>query len=149
MNQFTMTTPKILQLLYSFNTFSPEFSLCLDRLIQSDEEDHYLSNLQGLELTRLVDFLDKVRVFPSASSSSRGRFFRPSESSLSPKTFPDDVCTSCKSSVATAWSYHLRILLPAVWSELAITRLPLQIFPMCGRARTTAPECVSNTRESQ
>ena len=66
-----MTTPQILQLLYSFNTFSPEFSRCLDRLIQSDEEDHYLSNLQELELTRLVDFLDKVRVLPLASSSLR------------------------------------------------------------------------------
>ena len=58
----TMATPQILRLLYSFNTFSPEFSRCLDRLIQSDEEEHYLSDLQGSDMTRLVDFLDRVRV---------------------------------------------------------------------------------------
>ena len=62
-----MPTSEVLQHLYSFNTFSPEFSRCLDSLIQSDEEDHYLSSLQGPELTRLVDFLDRVRVLPSAS----------------------------------------------------------------------------------
>ena len=59
----TMATPQILQLLYSFNTFCPEFSRCLDRLIQSDGEEHYLSNLQGSDMTRLVDFLDRVRAF--------------------------------------------------------------------------------------
>ena len=58
----TMTTPQILQLLYSFNTLSPEFSRCLDRLIKSDEDDHYLLSLQGSELIRLVDFFDRVRV---------------------------------------------------------------------------------------
>ena len=62
-----MPTSKILRRLYSFNTFSPEFSRCLDRLIQSDEKDQYLSNLPGSELTRLVDFLDKVRILPLAS----------------------------------------------------------------------------------
>ena len=62
-----MTTPQILHLLYSFNTFTPEFSSSLDRLIQSDGEDHYLSTLQGPELTHLVDFLDRVRVLSSAS----------------------------------------------------------------------------------
>ena len=60
-----MTTPQSLQSLYSFSTFSPQFSHCLDRLIQSDDEDNYLLGLQGSELTRLVDFLDKVRVPPS------------------------------------------------------------------------------------
>ena len=62
-----MTTPQLLQYLYSLNTFSPEFPRCLDSLIQSDEEEHYLLSLQRSELTRLVDFLDRVRVLPSAS----------------------------------------------------------------------------------
>ena len=62
-----MTTPQSLQTLYSFSTFSPQFSHCLGRLIQSDDEDNYLLGLQGSELTRLVDFLDKVRVLPSVS----------------------------------------------------------------------------------
>ena len=63
-----MNTPQLLQHLYSFNTFSPEFSRCLDNLIESDEEDHYLLSLQGSELTRLVDFLDGVRFLPSPPS---------------------------------------------------------------------------------
>ena len=62
-----MTTLQSLQTLYSFSTFSPQFSHCLDRLIQSDDEDNYLLGLQGSELTRLVDFLDKVRVLSSVS----------------------------------------------------------------------------------
>ena len=144
-----MATPKILQILYSYSTFSPEFSRFLDRLIQSDQEDHYLSNLQGSDMTRPVGFLDKVRVPPSASSSSQKKLCRPLESSLSLRMFPDDVYTSCKPSAATAWSYHLRTLFPAALSELAITRLPLQIFPTCGKAHTTPPKCASKTRESQ
>ena len=62
-----MPTSQILQYLYSFNTLSPEFSHFLDRLIQSDENDRYLLDLQGSELTRLVDFLDRVRILTSAS----------------------------------------------------------------------------------
>ena len=144
-----MTTPQILRLLYSFNTFTPEFSSSLDRLIQSDGEDHYLSTLQGPELTRLVDFLDRVRVLSSASFQLTKKPCRPSGSFLSPKTFPDDVYTSCKPSAATAGSCHLHTLFLAVLSELAITQSPLQIFPMCGKARTAAPKYVSNPRESQ
>ena len=80
-----MTTPQTLQRLYSFNTFSPEFSRCLDNLIQSDEEDRYLLGLQGPELTRLVDFLDRVRVLPSAS-------FLPADDKdpVGPRDYPRD-----------------------------------------------------------
>ena len=62
-----MATSQILQRLYSLDTSSPDFSRYLYHLIQSDGEDHYLLNLQGSGLIRLVDFLDSVRVFPSAS----------------------------------------------------------------------------------
>lgn len=62
-----MTTPQILQYLYSLNTVPPEFPRYLDRLIQSDQQENYLSTRQGLELTRLVDFLDRVRPLPSVS----------------------------------------------------------------------------------
>ena len=34
-------------------------------MIQRDEEDEYLSSLQGSKLARLVDFLDEVRALPS------------------------------------------------------------------------------------
>ena len=66
-DSLAMATPKILQRLYSIKTSSPDFSHYLHSLIQSDREENYLCNLQGPALTRLVDFLDRVRIFPSAS----------------------------------------------------------------------------------
>ena len=62
-----MATSQILQHLYSLNTSSPDFSRYLYHLIQSDGEDNYLLDFQGSKLIRLVDFLDEVRVLPSAS----------------------------------------------------------------------------------
>ena len=56
-----MSTCQVLQYLYSLGTASPNLPSYLYRLIQCDEEDQYLSGLQGSELTRLVDFLDEVR----------------------------------------------------------------------------------------
>ena len=142
-----MPTSQTLQHLYSFNTFSPEFSRCLDRLIRSDEEDRYLFGLQGLELTRLVDFLDRVRVLPLASNLINTSH-RPLGSSLSLTTFPDDVYTSYKPSAATPGSYRLPTLFLAVLSQLAITQLPPRIFPMYGKANMAVPKCVSKTRKS-
>ena len=66
-DSLVMTTPQILQRLYSLKTSSPDFSHYLHSLIQRDRKDHYLHNLQGPALTQLVDFLDRVRIFPSAS----------------------------------------------------------------------------------
>ena len=60
-----MSTSQALQHLYSLNISSPTLSRSLYCLIQRDEEDQYLSNLQGSELGRLVDFLDDVRTFRS------------------------------------------------------------------------------------
>ena len=62
-----MATANILQRICSLNTSSPDFSRYLSHLIQSDGEDHYLLDLQGSDLIQVVDFLDKVRVLPSAS----------------------------------------------------------------------------------
>ena len=61
-----MPTSQILQHLYSLDASSPEIPRLLDGLIRRDEEEQYLSSLRGPELTRLVDFLDKVRALPSA-----------------------------------------------------------------------------------
>jgi len=61
-----MSTPQVLQQLYSLGISSPNLSRHLYCLIQRDKEDQYLFSLQGLELARLVDFLDKVRTLPSA-----------------------------------------------------------------------------------
>ena len=60
-----MSTSRILQHLYSLGTSSQNFPRYLYCLIQRDEEDEYLSSLQGSELARLVDFLDEVRALPS------------------------------------------------------------------------------------
>jgi len=56
-----MSTPFILRRLYTLDPSSLNFLRHLYCLIQHDEEDRYLSSLQGPELTRLVDFLDQVR----------------------------------------------------------------------------------------
>lgn len=55
-----MSTPQILQYLYSLDTSSPDFLRYLRCFILDDEGEQYSSNLQGMELTNLVDFLDKV-----------------------------------------------------------------------------------------
>ena len=61
-----MSTPLILHRLYSLGTSSPDSLRNIHCLIRHDEEERYLSNLQGSELARLVDFLDEVRAHPSA-----------------------------------------------------------------------------------
>ena len=66
-----MSTPSILHRLYSLDTSSPDLSRHLYCLIRHDEWEHYLSNLQGSELARLVDFLDQVRTHPPALYRSR------------------------------------------------------------------------------
>lgn len=62
-----MSTAQVLRHLYSLDTSSPDLLRYLYSLIQSDDEDQYLSNLEGSELSRLVEFLDKVRPSPSVS----------------------------------------------------------------------------------
>ena len=66
-------TSRILQRLYSLHTSSLDFIRYLHFLIQYDKEEEYLTNLQEPELTRLLDFLDKVRVFPSTFRRFRDR----------------------------------------------------------------------------
>ena len=60
-----MSTPWILHRLYSLDPSSPDFSCYLRSLIRHDDQERYLANLRGLQLTRLVDFLDEVRFLPS------------------------------------------------------------------------------------
>ena len=61
-----MSTSRILQRLYSLDTSSPDFLRNLYCLIQYDENEQYLTSLQGSELARLVDFLDKVHIISPA-----------------------------------------------------------------------------------
>jgi len=56
-----MSAAQLLQHLYSLDTSSPGISRLIYGLIRHDEEEQYLSSLQGPELARLIDFLDGVR----------------------------------------------------------------------------------------
>ena len=62
-----MATSQVLQHLYSLDTSSPDLPRYLHCLIQHDEEEQYLCSLEGLELIRVVNFLDDVCPFPLAS----------------------------------------------------------------------------------
>ena len=62
-----MSASQILQHLYLLDASSPDISRLVYSLIRRDEEERYLSSLKGLELARLVDFLDEVRALPSNS----------------------------------------------------------------------------------
>ena len=64
-----MSAPWNLHRLYSLNPSSLDFLRRLHSLIRHDEEEQYLSSLQGSQLALLVDFLDEVRAVPSAFSS--------------------------------------------------------------------------------
>ena len=56
-----MSASWILHRLYSQDPSSLGFLRHLSSLIRHDEEEHFLTSLQGSELARLVDFLDGVR----------------------------------------------------------------------------------------
>lgn len=64
-------TSRTLQRLYSLDASSPDFLRYLRFLIQYDEEERYLTSLKQTELTRLLDFLDKVRAVPPTSLQFR------------------------------------------------------------------------------
>jgi len=101
----TMSTSRILQRLYSLDISSPKFPRYLYRLIQLDEEDKYLSSLQGSELARLVDFLDQVRTFPSV-------FRQVTEQTIQAlDTIPtaDDVYRQCLHKLQAICGHHMTL----------------------------------------
>ena len=65
-----MSTSRVLEQLYLLDASSPDLLRYLYYLVQSDDEEQYLSSLQGPELTRLVEFLDRVRPLLHSLSSS-------------------------------------------------------------------------------
>ena len=69
-------TSRILQRLYSLDASSPNFIRHLHCLIDYDEEERYLTNLEESELTRLLDFLDKVRTVPSTFRQFQDRLLQ-------------------------------------------------------------------------
>ena len=86
-----MSTSQDLQVLYSLDGSSPDFSRYLCSLIRDDEKEQYLTSLQGSELAYLVDFLDQVRTVPSASRQFTNQI--PQALSVIPTT--DDVGREC------------------------------------------------------
>lgn len=98
----TMSTLWTLCYLYSLDTSSPDFLRRLHSLFRYDEEEQYLSNLQGPGLARLLDFLDHVRTHSSAFRQLRNRSRRPSVPFPPTAIFLENVSTSYKPSVATA-----------------------------------------------
>ena len=105
-----MSTSRVLQHLYLLDASSPDLLRYLYYLIQHDDEEAYLSTLQGSELTRLVDFLDGVRPSPSVS-------FQPTNQSLqvldvTPIT--DDVSRRCLHKLQAICGHHK--ILPSLYN---------------------------------
>ena len=97
-----MPVSEDLQTLYSLDTFSLDFSRQLYRLIRNDEKGQYLTGLQGPELTKLVEFLDKVRPVPSALH----QFTRQAPQALGVVPTTDDVARACLHKLQAICGHH-------------------------------------------
>ena len=91
-----------LQILYSLDASSPDFSDQLYRLIRNDEKEQYLTSLRGQELARLVNFLDIVRAIHSALH----RFTRQALQALGVAPTPDDVARACLHKLQVICGHH-------------------------------------------
>ena len=101
-NPPSMSTSRILQRLYSLDTSSPDFLRHLYCLIQYDEKEQYLTSLQGSELARLVNFLDKVCAVPSAFY----QFTKQTPQALGAIPRTDDVAQECQNKLQAICSHH-------------------------------------------
>ena len=77
-----MPASDVLEELYALDPCSSDFPRTLFSFIKSDEEEQYSKNLEGEELTRLMDFLDNVRPLPIsfflvANKLCEGSLFHP------------------------------------------------------------------------
>jgi hypothetical protein len=97
-----MSTSRILQRLYSLDTSSPDFLRHLYCLIQDDKKEQYLTSLRGSELTRLVDFLDKVH----AVSSTFDQFTKKTPQALGAIPTTDDVARECLNKLQAICGHH-------------------------------------------
>jgi len=144
-----MSTPWILHRLYTLDTSSSDFLRGLYSLIRHDEKEQYLISLQGLELTRLVDFLDKVRTVSSffQISSVREILYRSSVPSLQPTMSDENVYTSCKQSAVTTRPYHPRTSYLVKSPEWVMAQSLLVAQPMHGKASVMVRESPSSVGE--
>jgi len=87
-----MPASQLLQHLYSLGASSPSISRLIYGLIRHDEDENYLSGLQGSELTQLVDFLDEVRTLRSVFSPAMKHMIPQALGAISTT---DDVSRQC------------------------------------------------------
>jgi hypothetical protein len=98
-----MPAYEVLQQLYSLDPSSPDFLRVLYALIRNDEDEQYSSSLGGEELTRLVDFLDNVRLllcpasFPITNETLKALSFIPTS---------DDVFRRCLRKLRAICGFH-------------------------------------------
>ena len=97
-----VSTSRILQRIYSFDTSPPDFLHHVYYLIQYDEEEQYLTSLQGPELARLVDFLDKVHPVPSAYH----QFTKQTLQALGAIPTTDDLARECINKLQAICGHH-------------------------------------------
>jgi len=100
-----MSTSQVLQYLYSLDTSSPDLPRYLYCLIRHDEEEQYLSSLQGLELGRLVDFLDEVCTLPYAFRPVSKRVLQ----ALGIISVTDDVSRQCLHKLQAICGHHMTL----------------------------------------
>ena len=97
-----MSVRWVLQQLYSLNPSSLNFLRRLHSLMWRDEREKYLTSLQGSELARLVDFLDKVHPIHSAFR----QFTKQTPQALGAIPTTDDVARECLDKLQAICAHH-------------------------------------------
>ena len=117
-NPLTMSAVWNLHCLYSLDPSSPGFLRRLYSLFHYDEEELYLSSLQGSELTRLLDFLDRVCTLFSAFRPATKRALQ----TLGAIPSNDDIYLQCLHKLQVICGHHAA-LPPSYFASGEITRV--------------------------
>ena len=117
-NPLTMSAIWNLHCLYLLDPSSPDFLRRLYSLFRYDEEERYLSRLQGSELTRLLDFLDRVCTLLSAFRLATKRALQ-TLGALPPN---DDIYIQCLRKLQAICDHHAA-LPPSYFASGEITRV--------------------------
>ena len=100
-----MSTPWILRRIHSLDPSSLDFLRQVYALLRHDEEEQYLPSLQGQELARLVDFLDRVRALPSTFCPVVRRVLQ----SLSAVSVNGDISRHCLHKLQAICGHHVTL----------------------------------------
>ena len=109
---WAMPASGILQRIYSLDASSPDFLHRLYCLVHYDEVDQCLTSLQGSELARLVDFLDKVR----AVLSTFHQFTKQTPQALGAIPTTYDVARECLNKLQAICGHHAILPSPYIAS---------------------------------